>query len=77
MSWGRECSMYGGRGIRSGFLWESQKERVHQENLDVNGKREIVPDDMDWINPAQNMDQWRALVNTVRNRVDNEKFSPV
>jgi hypothetical protein len=29
--------------------------------------REIGWDDMDWIDLAQNRDQWRALVNTVMN----------
>jgi hypothetical protein len=29
--------------------------------------REIGWDDIDWIDLAQNMDQWRALVNTVMN----------
>jgi hypothetical protein len=29
--------------------------------------REIVRDDMDWIDMAEDMDQWRALVNTVMN----------
>jgi hypothetical protein len=29
--------------------------------------REIVWDGMDWIDLAQNMDQWRALVNTAMN----------
>jgi hypothetical protein len=29
--------------------------------------KEIGCDDMDWINLAQNRDQWRALVNTVMN----------
>jgi hypothetical protein len=29
--------------------------------------REIGWDDMDWIDLAQDMDQWRALVNTVMN----------
>jgi hypothetical protein len=29
--------------------------------------REIVCDDMDWINLTQDRDQWRALVNTVMN----------
>jgi hypothetical protein len=29
--------------------------------------REIKWDDMDWIDLAQNRDQWRALVNTVMN----------
>jgi hypothetical protein len=30
--------------------------------------REIGWDGMDWIDLAQNRDQWRALVNTVMNR---------
>jgi hypothetical protein len=29
--------------------------------------REIGWDGMGWIDPAQNRDQWRALVNTVMN----------
>jgi hypothetical protein len=29
--------------------------------------REIVWDDVDWIDLAQDRDQWRALVNTVMN----------
>jgi hypothetical protein len=29
--------------------------------------REIESDDMDWIDLAQDKDQWRALVNTVMN----------
>jgi hypothetical protein len=29
--------------------------------------REIGCDDIDWIDLAQNRDQWRALVNTVMN----------
>jgi hypothetical protein len=29
------------------------------------GLREIGWDGMDWIDPAQDRDQWRALVNTV------------
>jgi hypothetical protein len=29
--------------------------------------RNIVPGDMDWIDLAQDRDQWRALVNTVKN----------
>jgi hypothetical protein len=29
--------------------------------------REIGWDDMDWIDPAQDRDQWKALVNMVMN----------
>jgi hypothetical protein len=29
--------------------------------------REIIWDDVDWIDMAQDRDQWRALVNTVLN----------
>jgi hypothetical protein len=29
--------------------------------------REIGWDDIDWIDVAQNRDQWRALVNTIMN----------
>jgi hypothetical protein len=31
------------------------------------GLREIVWDGIDWIDPAQNRDQWRALVNMIMN----------
>jgi hypothetical protein len=52
-----------------GFWWESQKER----DLDVGGSiilRRILErgwDSMDWIDVAQDKDQWRTLVNTVMN----------
>jgi hypothetical protein len=54
------------------YWWESQKERVHWEDLDVGGwiilnLREIAWDDMDWIDLAQDRDQWKALINTVMN----------
>jgi hypothetical protein len=47
-----------------GYWWESQKVRDHWEDLDVGG---IGWDSMDWIDMAQDRDQWRALVNTVIN----------
>jgi hypothetical protein len=53
-----------------GYWWESQKERDHWEDQDVGGwnnikmdLREIGWDGMDWIDLAQDRDQWRALVN--------------
>jgi hypothetical protein len=36
------------------------------DNIKIN-LREIGWDDMDWVDLAQDMDQWRALVNTVMN----------
>jgi hypothetical protein len=57
-----------------GYWWESQKERDDYENQDVGGwtilkwiLREIGWDGIDWIDVAQDRDQWRALVNTVLN----------
>jgi hypothetical protein len=57
-----------------GYWWESQKERDHQEDRDVEGLiilkcilRVIRWGGMDWIDLAQNRDEWRALVNTVMN----------
>jgi hypothetical protein len=57
-----------------GYLWESQKERDHYEDLDVHVRwkdnikinlKGMGSGGMDWINPEQVRDQWRALVNTV------------
>jgi hypothetical protein len=60
--------------MRIGCWWESQKKRDHYEDQDVGGwtilkwiLREIKWDGMDWIELAQDRDQWRALVNTVMN----------
>jgi hypothetical protein len=57
-----------------GYWWESQKERDHWEDKDVGGwtilkwiLREIGRDGVDWMDMAQDRDQWRALVNTVLN----------
>jgi hypothetical protein len=44
----------GETSMHMGYCWESQKERDHW-------------DGMDWIDLAQDMDQWMALVNTVMN----------
>jgi hypothetical protein len=56
------------------FWWENQKERDHQEEQDVGGRMVLkwisrVPGwgGMDWIDLAQDRDQWRALVNTMIN----------
>jgi hypothetical protein len=53
----------GRRGMHLGFWWESQKERDHQEVLDVGGRitkinlREIRWGGMDWMYLAQDRDQ--------------------
>jgi hypothetical protein len=50
------------------YWWESQKERDHWEDQVV-GEWTIETgwDGLDWIDVAQDRDQWRALVNTVLN----------
>jgi hypothetical protein len=54
-----------------GYSWESQAERDHQEDQNVGGwillKWIIEWDGLDWIDLAQDRDQWRALVNMVLN----------
>jgi hypothetical protein len=57
-----------------GYCWEIQKERDHWEEprrrwvdsikMDL---REIGEGGMDWIDLAQDKEQWRALVNAVMN----------
>jgi hypothetical protein len=46
-----------------GHWWESQKER---DNIKMN-LIEIGWDGVDWIELAEDRDQWRALVNMVMN----------
>jgi hypothetical protein len=60
--------------MHRGYWWESQKERDHKEDQDVGGWtifkidiREIELDGMHWIDLAQDREQWRALMNTVKN----------
>jgi hypothetical protein len=43
--------------------WRKQ----HNEELHKTDLKEIGWDGMDWIDLAQDKDQWRALVNTVMN----------
>jgi hypothetical protein len=50
-----------------GFWWESQKERRPRRRWEDNIKmdlREIGWGGLDWIDLAQDRDQWLALVNT-------------
>jgi hypothetical protein len=55
-----------------GYWWEIQKERDHWEDQDQLDDikmdlRQIGWDGGDWIDLAQDRDQWRALVNAVMN----------
>jgi hypothetical protein len=57
------------RDMHIGFWWESQKERDYWEdrhrwndNIKMN-LREIGWGDMDWIDLAEDRDQWGALMN--------------
>jgi hypothetical protein len=60
--------------MHTGYWWESQKEmkslgrtkRRWVDNIKMD-LREVGWGGMDWIDLAQDMDQWRALVNTVMN----------
>jgi hypothetical protein len=59
----------GRRGIHAGFWWQMQ-----MEDLDKCGSirvkwiiRDIGTGGMDWINLAQERNQWRVLVNLVMN----------
>jgi hypothetical protein len=55
-----------------GYWWGSQKVRHHWEDLDV-GRWTILKwileryDGTDWIDLAQDRDQWRSLVSMVMN----------
>jgi hypothetical protein len=57
-----------------GYWRKSHKERDHYEDQDIYGwiilkwiLREIGWGGMDWIDLAQDRDQWRALLNTLMN----------
>jgi hypothetical protein len=53
-----------------GYWWEWQKESDHWEDQDIGewtvDLREIGWDGMDWIDLAQNRDQCRTLMSTVK-----------
>jgi hypothetical protein len=64
--------MGGACSTNGGYWWESQKERDHWEDQDVGGWTILGwilerLDDVNWIDVAQDRDQWRALLNTVLN----------
>jgi hypothetical protein len=69
------CSTnWGKREMLVGYWCQSQKDRDSLgrprrrwvDNIKM-GLREIEWDGVDWIDRAQDRDQWRALVNTVLN----------
>jgi hypothetical protein len=52
------------------FRWESQKERDHLDDQSIDRRmhlRETGCGSVEWIQLAQNRDQWRALVNKAMN----------
>jgi hypothetical protein len=64
----------GDKRMHIGYWWEIQKERDHWEDQDVGGwailkliLREIGWEGGDWIDLAQDRDQWRALVRVIMN----------
>jgi hypothetical protein len=64
--------MWGRRGMHIGFWWESQKKplerpRIRWEDNVKMDVRKIEWGGMEWIDLAQDQDQWRALVNMVMN----------
>jgi hypothetical protein len=74
MRWAGHVARMGTRGMHIEYWWESKKERDHYEdprrrwvdNIKI-GLREIGCDGMDWIDLAQDRDQWRTLVRAVKN----------
>jgi hypothetical protein len=71
---GRACSTNGGKrnayrilvGKPEGKRPLGKPRRRWADNIKMD-LRDIGWDDVDWIDLAQNRDQWRALVNTVMN----------
>jgi hypothetical protein len=69
IKWAGHVTRSGRSGMHVGFLWESQ-EREHYEDLDLDGRIlgcALGCGGMDWIDLAQDRDQWRAFVNMVMN----------
>ena len=64
----------GDREAYTGFWWGNLRERDHLEDPGVDGSiilrwifRKWDVGDIDWIELAQDMDRWRALVKAVMN----------
>jgi hypothetical protein len=74
MTWAGHVARMGRREMHIRYWWESQKEIDHYEDRNIGGwtilkwiLREIRWDGMDWIELAQDRDQWRAHVNMLMN----------
>jgi hypothetical protein len=76
MRWAGHVARIGRRGMHVGFWWENQKERDHEEGLDIGGRiilqevldlREIGWCGMVWIGLVKDKEQRQALVNRVVN----------
>jgi hypothetical protein len=59
----------GRKGLLIGYWWESQKRTLGRprQRWVNNIKMDIGWGCVDWINLSQDMNRWRALVNTVMN----------
>jgi hypothetical protein len=70
MRWAGHVARIGGRKMHIGFWWGNPKGKgtidVGEDNIEMD-LRVIGWGDMDWIDLAQDKDQWRALVNTAMN----------
>jgi hypothetical protein len=72
MRWAGHVARMGRRGMHIGYWWETQKRPLGSprcrwvDNIKIDFG-EISWDVMNWIDLAQNRDQWRALVNMVIN----------
>jgi hypothetical protein len=72
MRWAGHVAQIERRGTRIGYWWESRRERDHKGRLRSRWVDNIKMDlgeigwgGVDWIDLAQNRDNWRALVNAV------------
>jgi hypothetical protein len=63
---GRACSTNGAKRILEGKLQGKRQKRRCADNTKMD-LTAIELGGMDWINLAQDRDQWRTLVNTVMN----------
>jgi hypothetical protein len=72
MRWAKHAVRIGRRGINTGFWWESRNRqlgkprRTCKDNIKMY-VRKTGWCDTDWIDLAEDRDQWRALVNMVTN----------